>query len=139
MNIGLALVGVIVGEFQSADLGLGFLIMNGSQIFKLNIVMTAITLLALISSVMYLAIYRLEATVARAATPEEHPHHGISQWVIDRVQARQGCLHPYDSLPGPRTAAVVIDTAALLHPARLPGRMRGRAPSCSLSTGCAPR
>ncbi|AWP76861.1 isochorismatase family cysteine hydrolase [Bordetella bronchiseptica] len=31
------------------------------------------------------------------------------QWVIDRVQARQGCLHPYDSLPGPRTAAVVID------------------------------
>ncbi|CFU81360.1 ABC transporter inner membrane protein [Bordetella pertussis] len=65
MNIGLALVGVIVGEFQSADLGLGFLIMNGSQIFKLNIVMTAITLLALISSVMYLVIYRLEAAVAR--------------------------------------------------------------------------
>lgn len=31
------------------------------------------------------------------------------QWVVDRVQARQGCLHPYDSLPGPRTAAVVID------------------------------
>jgi len=59
MNIGLALVGVIVGEFQSADSGLGFLIMNGSQVFKLNIVMTAIVMLALISSVMYLIIYRV--------------------------------------------------------------------------------
>ncbi|MGV2865102.1 ABC transporter permease [Achromobacter sp. AGC39] len=65
MNIGLALVGVIVGEFQSADSGLGFLIMNGSQVFKLNIVMTAIAMLALISSVMYLIIYRVEAAVAR--------------------------------------------------------------------------
>jgi len=65
MNIGLALVGVIVGEFQSADSGLGFLIMNGSQVFKLNIVMTAIMMLALMSSLMYLAIYRIEAAVAR--------------------------------------------------------------------------
>jgi len=65
MNIGLALVGVIVGEFQSADSGLGFLIMNGSQVFKLNIVMTAIAMLALISSVMYLVVYRIEAAVAR--------------------------------------------------------------------------
>ncbi len=65
MNIGLALVGVIVGEFQSADSGLGFLIMNGSQVFKLNIVMTAIVMLAIISSIMYLIIYRIEAAVAR--------------------------------------------------------------------------
>ena len=33
----------------------------------------------------------------------------IPQWVQDRVIARQGCLHPYDSLPGARTAVVVID------------------------------
>jgi NitT/TauT family transport system permease protein len=65
MNIGLALVGVIVGEFQSADSGLGFLIMNGSQVFKLNIVMTAIAILAVISSVMYLIVYRIEAAIAR--------------------------------------------------------------------------
>ena len=31
------------------------------------------------------------------------------QWVKDRVVARQGCLHPYDELPGARTAVVVID------------------------------
>jgi NitT/TauT family transport system permease protein len=65
VNVGLSLVGVVVGEFQSANLGLGYLIQYGSQIFKLNIVMTAITILALVSSVMYLAISRLEAAVMR--------------------------------------------------------------------------
>ena len=65
MNIGLALVGVIVGEFQSANAGLGFLILNGSQVFKLNIVMTAIVVLGLMSGLMYLAIARLEAALAR--------------------------------------------------------------------------
>jgi NitT/TauT family transport system permease protein len=45
--------------------GLGFLIINGSQIFKMNIVMTAITVLGIISSIMYLAIYYLEAIVSR--------------------------------------------------------------------------
>jgi NitT/TauT family transport system permease protein len=65
MNIGLSLVGVIVGEFQSASEGLGFLIVNGSQVFKLNIVMTAIVVLALMSALMYLAIARLEAVMSR--------------------------------------------------------------------------
>jgi NitT/TauT family transport system permease protein len=65
MNIGLALVGVIVGEFQSSNAGLGFLILNGSQVFKLNIVMTAIVVLGILSGVMYLAIARLEAALAR--------------------------------------------------------------------------
>ncbi len=46
VNAGLSLVGVVVGEFQSANVGLGYLIQYGSQIFKLNIVMTAITILA---------------------------------------------------------------------------------------------
>ena len=65
VNVGLSLVGVVVGEFQSANLGLGYLIQYGSQIFQLNIVMTAITILALVSSAMYLAISRLEAAVMR--------------------------------------------------------------------------
>ena len=65
VNAGLSLVGVVVGEFQSASLGLGYLIQYGSQIFKMNIVMTAITILAVFSSVMYLAISWLEAAVMR--------------------------------------------------------------------------
>lgn len=65
MNIGLSLVGVIVGEFQSASEGLGFLIINGSQVFKLNIVMTAIAVLGIMSGVMYLAIARFESATMR--------------------------------------------------------------------------
>jgi NitT/TauT family transport system permease protein len=65
VNAGLSLVGVVVGEFQSATLGLGYLIQYGSQIFKLNIVMTAVTILAIVSSAMYLAISWLEAAVMR--------------------------------------------------------------------------
>lgn len=52
VNTGLSLVGVVVGEFQSASIGLGYLIQYGSQIFKLNIVMTAIIILAIVSSFM---------------------------------------------------------------------------------------
>jgi NitT/TauT family transport system permease protein len=55
----------VVGEFQSASIGLGFLIQYGSQIFKMNIVMTAIAILAIVSSLMYLVIAWLEAAVMR--------------------------------------------------------------------------
>jgi NitT/TauT family transport system permease protein len=65
VNAGLSLVGVVVGEFQSANLGLGYLILYGSQIFKMNIVMTAITILAIVSSLLYLAIAWLEAVIMR--------------------------------------------------------------------------
>jgi NitT/TauT family transport system permease protein len=65
VNAGLSLVGVVVGEFQSANLGLGYLIQYGSQIFKMNIVMCGITILAVVSSMMYLAISWLEAAVMR--------------------------------------------------------------------------
>jgi NitT/TauT family transport system permease protein len=65
VDAGLSLVGVVVGEFQSASLGLGYLIQYGSQIFKMNMVMTAITILAIVSSLMYLAIAWLEAAVMR--------------------------------------------------------------------------
>jgi NitT/TauT family transport system permease protein len=68
VNVGLSLVGVIVGEFQSASLGLGYLIVYGGQIFKLNIVMTAIVILALISGVMYLGIHMLERTLIKHYT-----------------------------------------------------------------------
>ena len=63
INVGLALVGVIVGEFQAAKAGLGHLIIYGSQIFAMNLVMTAITILAVISTVMYLIILYVENRV----------------------------------------------------------------------------
>jgi len=65
VNVGLALVGVVVGEFQAAKAGLGYLITYGSQIFQMNLVMTAIVVLAAISSVLFVGIQALEAFVLR--------------------------------------------------------------------------
>lgn len=65
MSIGLSLVGVIVGEFQSAEHGLGFLILNGSQVFKLDVVMAAISVLTVISAAIYFAVTLIESLLER--------------------------------------------------------------------------
>lgn len=65
VNIGLTLVGVVVGEFQSAKAGLGYLITYGSQIFQMNMVMAAIVMLAVISSLLFAAVQLLEAAILR--------------------------------------------------------------------------
>ena len=65
VNVGLALVGVVVGEFQAAKLGLGFLITYGSQIFQMNLVMTSVVVLAIISTVLFWAIQALESYIRR--------------------------------------------------------------------------
>ena len=65
VNVGLSLVGVVVGELQSATIGLGYLIQYGSQVFKLNIVMTAVSILAVLSVLLYAMIYFLEAAISR--------------------------------------------------------------------------
>jgi NitT/TauT family transport system permease protein len=66
-NAGLALVGVIVGEFQSAKAGLGYLIIYGSQIFRMDMVMAAIVILGLMSLVLYLAIQAFERSLVKSA------------------------------------------------------------------------
>jgi len=60
VNLGLALVGVIIGEFLAAKAGLGYLIIYASQVFKLDIVITSIFLLCVISVLLYHGIARLE-------------------------------------------------------------------------------
>jgi len=65
VNIGLALVGVIVGEFQAAKAGLGYLITYGSQIFQMNLVMTSIFILAVISSLLFMVIQAFESRVLK--------------------------------------------------------------------------
>lgn len=56
VNIGLALVGVIIGEFLAARQGLGYLIIYGSQVFQLDMVITSILLLCVISMGFYKGI-----------------------------------------------------------------------------------
>lgn len=60
VNIGLALVGVIIGEFLAARRGLGYLIIYGSQVFQLNLVITSILILCLIAMFLYQCIQQIE-------------------------------------------------------------------------------
>ena len=53
VNIGLCLVGVVIGEFIGAREGLGYLIIYGSQVFRLDWVMTSIVLLCMIAMLLY--------------------------------------------------------------------------------------
>lgn len=60
VNIGLCLVGVIIGEFIAARAGLGYLIIYGSQVFKLDWVIMSIVILCIIAVVLYQAIVAAE-------------------------------------------------------------------------------
>lgn len=53
VNIGLCLVGVIIGEFIAARSGLGYLIIYGSQVFKLDWVIMSIVLLCIMAMLLY--------------------------------------------------------------------------------------
>ena len=65
VNIGLCLVGVIIGEFLSARAGLGYLIIYGSQVFKLDLVMMSIVILCMVSALLYQAVALLEKKFGR--------------------------------------------------------------------------
>lgn len=60
INVGLSFVGVIVGEFLVAQAGLGYLIVYGSQVFKLDWVMLSVIILAILAALMYQCIVLLE-------------------------------------------------------------------------------
>ena len=53
INISMCLIGVIMGEFLTSKAGIGYLILYGSQVFNLNLVMTGIFILIIISIIMY--------------------------------------------------------------------------------------
>ena len=60
INISLTLIGVIMGEFLVSKLGIGYLIMYGSQVFNLNLVITGVFILCIVASLMYYSILYLE-------------------------------------------------------------------------------
>lgn len=60
VNIGLALVGVIIGEFLAAKQGLGYLIIYGSQVFQLDLLIMSVVILCMIALGLYKSIDLLE-------------------------------------------------------------------------------
>ena len=65
VNIGLTLVGVITGEFLVSKGGLGYLIVYGGQVFKLDLVMTSVIILAVVAALMYEIIAVLEKKLVK--------------------------------------------------------------------------
>ena len=65
VNIGLSLVGVISGEFLVSKAGLGYLIVYGGQVFKLDLVMASIIILCIVAALMYGAVILLERMFKR--------------------------------------------------------------------------
>ena len=60
VNIGLCLVGVIIGEFLAAKEGLGYLIIYGSQVFQLDLLILSIIILCIIAIALYQLIHLLD-------------------------------------------------------------------------------
>ena len=65
VNIGLSLVGVISGEFLVSKAGLGYLIVYGGQVFKLDLVMASVIILGVVAGLMYLAVLVLEKFILK--------------------------------------------------------------------------
>ena len=60
VNIGLCLVGVIIGEFLAARNGLGYLIIYSSQVFKLDWLLMSICILCILAMGLYALINFVE-------------------------------------------------------------------------------
>lgn len=65
VNVGLSWVGVIVGEFLVSKAGLGYLIVYGGQVFKLDLVMTSVVILGVAATVMYQGVVFLERFILK--------------------------------------------------------------------------
>ena len=65
ISVGMSWVGVIVGEYLVSRAGLGYLIVYGSQVFKLDLVMASIVILCVLAAAMYYAVAFFEKRLIR--------------------------------------------------------------------------
>ena len=62
INVSMTLIGVIMGEFLVSKEGIGYLIIYGTQIFDMNLVMSGIFVLIIMSIIIYLLVSKLLKT-----------------------------------------------------------------------------
>ena len=67
VNVGMAWIGSIMGEYIVSRAGLGYLIVYGGQVFKLDLVMSATFLLCLLAAGMYALVVLLEKILVKNA------------------------------------------------------------------------
>ena len=65
INVGMAWIGSIMGEYIVSKAGIGYLIVYGGQVFKLDLVMSAVFILCILAAVMYAAVALLERLVIK--------------------------------------------------------------------------
>ena len=65
INVSMSLIGIFMGEFLVSKEGIGYLIMYGSQVFNLNLVITGVIILAIISYLMYLIVSYVEKVLIK--------------------------------------------------------------------------
>ena len=63
VNVGLSWVGTIMGEYLVSMAGLGYLIIYGGQVFKLDLVMASTAILCILAALMYLIVAFIEKRV----------------------------------------------------------------------------
>ncbi len=65
INVGMAWIGSIMGEYIVSKAGIGYLIVYGGQVFKLDLVMSAVLILCVLAAVMYALVALLEKLVIK--------------------------------------------------------------------------
>lgn len=65
LSISMSLIGVITGEFLVSQAGLGYLIIYGTQVFNLDLVISGILLLVIISYILYKVVEYIEKLLLR--------------------------------------------------------------------------
>ena len=65
INIGMSWIGVIVGELLVSKAGIGYLIMYGGQIFKMDLVMMGVFILGIAAFLMYVIVDKLEKLIIK--------------------------------------------------------------------------
>ncbi len=65
INVGMAWIGSIMGEYIVSKAGIGYLIVYGGQVFKLDLVMSAVIILCVLAAVMYALVTLLEKAVIK--------------------------------------------------------------------------
>lgn len=65
VNVGMAWVGVIVGEFLVAKIGLGYLIVYGFQVFNFTLVLSSLVIIAIVATAMYQMVVYIERKLVR--------------------------------------------------------------------------
>ncbi len=65
INVGMAWIGSIMGEYIVSKAGIGYLIVYGGQVFKLDLVMSAVFILCVLAAAMYALVALLEKWIIK--------------------------------------------------------------------------